>query len=87
MARDALGAIERKLRAIYKPYDPRIRPGSHREREDVARELSTSDLVEVLIQDSMKDENLVRGHMFDNIPFSGLEFLQAKMYPGWAAWH
>ncbi|KIJ69878.1 hypothetical protein HYDPIDRAFT_79167 [Hydnomerulius pinastri MD-312] len=72
LAKNALRPIERKLRGVYSPPNVKSRTHSGSGTGD-EREISTSNLVQILIQEAIDDANLAK--------------LQGKMYPGWAAWH
>jgi len=70
----SLNPIEKKLKGIY---------SNNKERNE--REVSTSNLVQMLIQEATDLNNLVG--LFRIIRFSYLMSLQSRMYPGWAPWH
>jgi len=72
LAKNALNPIEKKLRCIYT---------ASKERSE--KEISTSNLVQILIQEATDDCNLVT--IISNcskLPTN--KSSQAKMYPGWA---
>jgi serine/threonine-protein kinase ATR len=73
VARSALMAIEKRLKGVY---------STGKEKQE--KQYSTANLVQALIQDATDLTNLVRGLPSTDIL---LTTLQAKMYPGWAAWH
>jgi serine/threonine-protein kinase ATR len=77
LARNALLPIEKKLKGIY---------ATSKEKEKQQKEISTSNLVQMLIQEATDDANLVRDVSSQVHSYAHLT-LQAKMYPGWASWH
>jgi serine/threonine-protein kinase ATR len=77
LARNALLPIEKKLKGIY---------ATSKEKERQQKEISTSNLVQMLIQEATDDANLV-SDTIGPARFNAYLVPQAKMYPGWAAWH
>lgn len=69
LAKNALRPIERKLRGVYSPSNIKSRnhSGSGGSGNGEEREISTSNLVEMLIQEAIDDANLV-------CPFSLVEY-------------
>lgn len=80
LAKGALNSIEKKLNGLYTTSKERS------ERQEKA--VSTSNLVQMLIQEATDPANLV-----SSLPsaFASFSFFfyrpQGKMYPGWAPWH
>jgi serine/threonine-protein kinase ATR len=75
LAKNALNPIEKKLKGIY---------STSKERQE--KEITTSNLVQMLIQEATDPSNLVS--VSNTIVVTNLTACsQAKMYPGWAAWH
>ncbi len=78
LAKNALQPIEKKLKGMY------TKEANRKDRRD--KEISTSNLVQMLIEESTDKRNLsVHCEMF--LIAMTDEVWQGKMYPGWAAWH
>ena len=73
LARNALNPIEKKLNGIHMV-----------NKERLEKEVSTSTLVQILIQEATDKSNLVSLLIFECQLYRTM--LQAKMYPGWASW-
>jgi serine/threonine-protein kinase ATR len=77
LGKNALSPIERKLKGLYVA-------ASSKERL-AEKEVSTGNLVQMLIQEATDTANLVCSLLFLWTRAYGCS--KAKMYPGWASWH
>jgi serine/threonine-protein kinase ATR len=76
LAKNALNPIEKKLKGVH---------SASREKQE--KEISTSNLVQMLIQEATSPANLVSETVIYYARTGANNGWQGRMYSGWAAWH